>query len=369
MLSFRYHIVSLVAVFLALSIGVIVGTTVIDRALVDRLEDQQRLLRDDIREAQETNRALSDELDELRERSDRLGSEGGERLVAGTLVDVPVVIIGVRGLEGGLHDRLGELVASAGADQRGTIWLTDRFALAEETHASSLAAVLDERSELPRSVLRNLAVIRLAAEVRSRASVEEVDERTDPWADGGGAGGTEDPDAAGPDDAEVAAGDGPGPSLLDQLVDAGFVEVERGPALGDEEPVVVPGTRVVVLAGSEAAVGNDVVANRLALELVASGRPEPPVALVAVEPTAAEPDDEAEEEGEEPPEPFVAQLRANEGLSGRLSTVDNLDQLSGRLATVLALEDLGVGTTGHYGTGPGADRLVPAPPAPPPDEG
>ena len=40
MLNFRFHVVSLVAVFLALAIGIIMGSTVIDRALVDTLEEQ-----------------------------------------------------------------------------------------------------------------------------------------------------------------------------------------------------------------------------------------------------------------------------------------------------------------------------------------
>ena len=40
MLNFRYHIVSIVAVFLALGIGVIGGTTVVDRFTLDFLEDE-----------------------------------------------------------------------------------------------------------------------------------------------------------------------------------------------------------------------------------------------------------------------------------------------------------------------------------------
>ena len=37
MISFRYHLVTIVAVFLALGLGVLAGTTVLDQALVDRL--------------------------------------------------------------------------------------------------------------------------------------------------------------------------------------------------------------------------------------------------------------------------------------------------------------------------------------------
>ncbi|HET7720262.1 MAG TPA: copper transporter, partial [Acidimicrobiales bacterium] len=40
MINLRYHIVSLVAVFLALGLGIVMGTTVIDRVTVDALNDR-----------------------------------------------------------------------------------------------------------------------------------------------------------------------------------------------------------------------------------------------------------------------------------------------------------------------------------------
>ncbi|HUF31856.1 MAG TPA: copper transporter [Acidimicrobiales bacterium] len=359
MLSFRYHVVSLVAVFLALSIGVIVGTTVIDRALVDRLEDQQRILRDDIDDARDTNRALSDEMDELRERSDRLASEGGERLVAGTLDDVPVLVIAVRGLEGEVHDDLMELVGAAGADVRGTVWLSARFALDDADDATAIAGVLGERAELPRGVLRNLAVIRLAAELRGAAAEEEVT----------GEGGDEDTAV----DADAGAGEEgppPGGSLLDELVATGFAEIDLGAEVAADEALVRPGTRVVVLSGVAAMVDDEVLGRRLALELVVTGRAEPPMGVVAVEPAAPTPEEDEPDDEVEEGEAFVEGLRAAGNLATRLSTVDNLDEFSGRLATILALEDLGLGVTGHYGTRPDATRLFPAPPSTSPnDEG
>lgn len=40
MINFRYHLISIVAVFLALGIGVVMGSTVIDRAIVDSLKNR-----------------------------------------------------------------------------------------------------------------------------------------------------------------------------------------------------------------------------------------------------------------------------------------------------------------------------------------
>ena len=38
MISFRFHVVSITAVFLAIAIGVVVGSTYVDRAIVDNLQ-------------------------------------------------------------------------------------------------------------------------------------------------------------------------------------------------------------------------------------------------------------------------------------------------------------------------------------------
>ena len=40
MINFRFHLVSLVAVFLALGLGILVGSTVIDQGIVNRLDSE-----------------------------------------------------------------------------------------------------------------------------------------------------------------------------------------------------------------------------------------------------------------------------------------------------------------------------------------
>ena len=44
MINFRFHIVSLTAVFLALGIGLMLGTTFLDTATVDSLRERQEEL-------------------------------------------------------------------------------------------------------------------------------------------------------------------------------------------------------------------------------------------------------------------------------------------------------------------------------------
>jgi hypothetical protein len=333
-LSFRYHVVSLVAVFLALSIGVVVGSAVIDRALVDRLEDQQQILRDDIAQVREANRQLAAELEAEREQVQRLDEEGSERLVAGALEEVSVLAVVAEGVPAEATSGLVDAVEAAGADRRGSLVLTSRLDLAADGDATDLAAVLGEPATLPQAVLRNLALDRLARELRVAV---------DP------ALGTE---AAG------LEGEGTGfPALVGALTDAGFLEVARTEGASAAAPLALPGTRIVVVGGPGAEVAGEALAGRFVRELVTEPGVAAAAGVVAVEVVAP-----ADDEGE-PPDPFVARVRDAEDLAGRAATVDNLDQLAGRLATVLALQDLGEGITGHYGVADGAERLLPAPTA------
>lgn len=63
MVNFRYHAISLVAVFLALAIGVVLGVAIGDQGVVSGTsEDLEKSLRGDLGQARERNRDLSSEL-------------------------------------------------------------------------------------------------------------------------------------------------------------------------------------------------------------------------------------------------------------------------------------------------------------------
>ena len=62
MINFRFHLVSLVAVFLALALGVVMGSTVIDRAIVDRLSSQIDSVKKRADAERADNRALRDQV-------------------------------------------------------------------------------------------------------------------------------------------------------------------------------------------------------------------------------------------------------------------------------------------------------------------
>lgn len=339
MINFRYHIVSLIAVFLALAIGVIMGSAVIDRAIVNRLEVQQASLEDRIGDVEGENDALREQNQDLNETADLLAEQGSQRLLAGALVDVPVLVIGTRGIGDGSFDSLVSLLGTSGADRRGTIWLTDRFALDDDDEVRDLAGVLDAPETLPATSLRRLALTRLATMLRAAAGPVAI----------------EDPSVTTTTSTTIEEQPVDPPeavSVFAALRGAGFLDFDAPEGEADDGLRLAPGTRVVFVSGAGSEVSMTDLALPFASFLVADRAGVPSVAVLAAEERGSGEDELS----------FVEPLRDDDDTAGRLSTVDNIDDFAGRLAAVLAIVDLGDGRIGHYGRGPGAQRLLPAPP-------
>jgi hypothetical protein len=305
MVNFRYHLVSLTAVFLALALGIAVGAGAVRQGTVDVLN--KRL--DSVERSVKKTNAENDKL-----RSDlavwgRFADQAGNQLIAGRLRNVPVLAVGVRGIDTKSVDSLRQAVIDAGATFQGTIWFTAKMKLAKPDEATELATLLGSTLTRP-DLLRQAALARLAAA----------------WS----AQGTGDPVTA--------------------LVQAGFLEIDNPPS-GTLDPTLVPtpGSLFVVASGAGASVTNDILAVPFVRELAQRL----PIRVEAVEATAP-----ASTASRPTPPAFVAALRAAGG-DLKLSTVDDIDTFEGRVAAVLALDNLPNGKTGHYGLTSGADGLVP----------
>lgn len=302
MVNFRFHLVSLTAVFLALGLGIAVGATVVDRATVDFLE---RRLDGVVARLDRTDR-LNEQLRAQVASWSRFGEEALAGAVAGRLDGVPVVVLAVRGMDRGPVDELRQSLQTAGAAVQPTIWFTSKLRLDKPEDVSAVATILDEP---PRSadVLRQAAVARVAGELTGATST----------------------------------------GLLAALRDAAFVELDPPASV----PVDLPAaTRFVVASSATAEVPNEELAVPLASHLAQEGARR----VLAVEPGAdggpgAEPAQRAA---------FVGHLR-NGDAARVVSTVDNLEDPRGVFAAVYALRGLGDGKIGHFGVGAGATRLVP----------
>jgi hypothetical protein len=310
-INLRYHIVSLVAVFLALGLGIVMGSTVIDRVTVDALNDNLEDVRRSVGAIREENRKLGDQIKQGRD----FAETTRDQLLRGHLRNIPVMVVAVAGIDRGPVDELRQALLGAQATMEGTIWFTSKMRLASDGDVRALAAALDLPVDRP-EIVRRQALARVAA-ARDTASADA--------------------------------------SPLAALQAAGFLTYEAPPLATSTSTSSIPptlaslplaNTRYLVVSGAGAEVGDDVVALPLTQAYAqASGR------VVAAE-------SGVDTDGGRGV--FVGLLRGDV-LSTRLSTVDNIESPMGQTAAVLALEDLGVPRYGHYGVGPGAQRILPQP--------
>jgi len=112
MVNFRFHIVSLIAVFLAIGLGILMGSTVVKGAIVDRLDreiDQVRKESDSLRNA---NRQTNDDLD----RANGVVEDSAAFAVDGRLTGVPVVVLAERGVDENVVKDTAQLLVTAGTE-------------------------------------------------------------------------------------------------------------------------------------------------------------------------------------------------------------------------------------------------------------
>src|SRR5918994_1916355 len=162
MINFRFHIVSLIAVFLALAVGIVFGATVVNNVIVDRLNDRIDTVVDN------ANRRKA-ESDELRSEVGRLqGYIDGTKdfAVAGRLEGVPLVTIATRGVDSDAVKQTVELAQRAGARAPGIIWLEEKMTLSEDGALRELGELLGRTGQSVK-VTRDDAWNALASRVAS----------------------------------------------------------------------------------------------------------------------------------------------------------------------------------------------------------
>src|SRR5262245_4209001 len=95
MINFRFHLASLIAIFLALALGVVVGAGVVDRGVVDALNDRLNKVESKAERAQDENTTLRSDNDTLAKAIDAAQCH----TVADQLLGEDVGIVAVRGVD------------------------------------------------------------------------------------------------------------------------------------------------------------------------------------------------------------------------------------------------------------------------------
>ena len=322
MINFRFHLVSLVAVFLALALGVVMGSTVIDRAIVDRLSSQIESVKKRADAERADNRALRDQVKGL----ETFIAQSQPQVTARRLNQVPVTVVAVRGVPAEDVKGATDILRSAGALVSGVLWIEDGFSSPDPGARTKLVQAMGDSG--------------LATDDLRQVALEALGHRL----------------AAGPRVTAVSTGAESGLDTLVALTDAGLVTFDPmggGSVSLDSWPA--QGSRMLVIDGSQAHPPPDTLTIPILRAAAAAGGR---LALAEVfRPTAT-----IKARGA-----VVRGVREDAALSRVVSTVDDLDDARGQVALTLAVQELGTGRAGHYGEGPGASSQLPTPEAAPPE--
>jgi outer membrane murein-binding lipoprotein Lpp len=301
-ISFRYHLVSLVAVFLALALGIVVGTTALNGPITTDLRKQVNSLKTD-------RSTLAAQVKTLQGRvgdAEQFAQTYGAQLVANALTDQDVLVVAMPGAGVSVEDAIIRDITQAGGKISGRLALTNDY--------------IDPRrgSDITALATGALHPIGWSAPVTS---------------DAGQLGGSL--------LAYVLLGS-PQATDLNQVL-GGFAGLHMVSVSGTPRP-----SKTVVVVGTGALPNGDYGAQT---ELAFVNALQTLGGHVLVAGDAAS----ATHSG------IVASVRGANGPKATVSTVDNADTAMGQVTSVLAIADIAKSVVGHYGTGSGADALFPTP--------
>ncbi|NIJ11552.1 hypothetical protein FHU38_001896 [Saccharomonospora amisosensis] len=308
MISLRYHVVSIAAAFLALAVGVVLGSTALSGALLSGLSDQKGELAQRVTDLEAERNGLKARLAD----ADAFAGSVGPSAVDGMLDQRSVVLVTTSDAREADRSALTELIKEAGGSVAGEVRLTGSF-----TDSA--------RADQVRDIVTRLqpAGVRLPTE-------------TDPGSLAGALLGSVlllDKDNALPQSTpeERAA-------VLAGLADGGFVKPGAQ---------VRPAQLAVVLTGGvargEAAGDRAATLARFATQFDRAGAG---TVLAGDAPSASG-------------SGAIGVARADTSAGSILSTVDNVDTSAGRVVTVLALREQLEGRAGNYGVAGNAQAPAP----------
>ncbi len=302
MISFRYHVVSLIGVFLALALGIVVGTTALNGPITNDLRNQVDTLKNDRSSLAAQLKLSQDQAGDAQ----RFAGEYGPAIVKGTLANQNVVLLGMPGADSAVKDALSKQLTAAGAKVTGRVQLTSDYT--DPKRAGDITNLTVNVHPLGLTLPQTTDAGVLGGALLSYVLLGKGQQ------------------------SDV-------PQVLSAFAGLHMLKVESGD--------VTPAAQVLVVAGGTLPAGDAGAKTQLATvtQLDSTGGH----VVVA--------GDQASASGAG----LVAEVRADDVDKGAVSTVDNADTAMGQIATPLAMAGVLKNTVGHFGTADGADTLVPEP--------
>lgn len=307
MIDFRYHLVSLISVFLALAVGVVLGAGPLQNSLGTALNDQVTALR----ENRNATQAKLEQTETAVNERDSYITQAATSLLPGTLASKNVAMVLLPDAKAEDADAIAAQLKNAGATITGRVSLTSTWVdLSRENYRSTFSGQVQGHLGSTNSKDAN----GILGEALAKA---------------------------------LTANDDSSRVLMDMLsvtVDKSgtpFISVDSTPTAA-AEMIVVVGPRPQASSGKgatvEASPGEDPKAWAKALEGTAGRAPTVVVGS-------------ADGDGG-----VVGIIRSEKA---KVTTIDSVGQIAASVSTPLALASTRAGTTGHYGFDKGAEAVMP----------
>ena len=307
MIDFRYHLVSLISVFLALAVGVVLGAGPLQNSLGTALNDQVTALR----ENRNATQAKLEQTETAVNERDSYITQAATSLLPGTLASKNVAMVLLPDAKAEDADAIAAQLKNAGATVTGRVSLTSTWVdLSRENYRSTFSGQVQGHLGSTNSKDAN----GILGEALAKA---------------------------------LTANDDSSRVLMDMLsvtVDKSgtpFISVDSTPTAA-AEMIVVVGPRPQASSGKgstvEASPGQDPKAWAKALEGTAGRTPTVVVGS-------------ADGDGG-----VVGIIRSEKA---KVTTIDSVGQIAASVSTPLALASTRAGTTGHYGFDKGAEAVMP----------
>ena len=306
MISLRQHAISLAAVFLALAVGVVLGSGVLSNTMVSGLRDETRNLHNQVG-------ALNGEKNSLNAKlaaANTFDAQMAGRMVHDALNGKSLVIFRAPDANDEDVDAVSKIVGQAGGAITGTVTLTQEFVdanSAEKLHSVVNSSVLPAGAQLSTQLVDQGSqagdLLGIALLINRDPAVPPVD---DPQRD----------------------------TVLAALRDTGFISFKAG----ENEHIGASNAAVVISGGS---LGSDAGNQGVSVARFAAALAPHGSGVVL-----------AGRDGSSDGPAAVGIARADAAVTPVISTVDDVDAESGRVTTVLGVAELiNGGRTGQYGTG------------------
>jgi hypothetical protein len=311
MISLRQHAFSLAAVFLALAVGVVLGSGFLSDTLLSSLRDEKRDLHTQISGLNDQKNVLNEKLSAANNFDTQLVG----RIVHDALGGKSVVVFRTPDAQDDDVAAVSKFIGQAGGTVTGTVSLTQEFV--EANSAEKLQTVVNS-SVLPAGQQLSTKLVDQGSQAGDLMGIALL---------------------ANANPAAPAVDDIQRNTVLAALRDTGFITYQATDHMGAANAaLVVTGGSLPQDAGNK---GVSVARFSAALAPHGSGT------LLAGR------------DGSATGGAAVAVARADAGMNSAITTVDDVDGAPGRITAVLGLHDLlGGGHAGQYGTGHGATSLT-----------